>query len=64
MIKLLKKIYQIIPKKFQKKSLRYTLLSILNIFLDLLSIAYLIPLFIFILDKDQMPDFLRKISFF
>lgn len=64
MIKLFKKILQIIPDKFQKKSFRYSLFSILNVFLDLLSIAYLIPLFIFILDKAQMPVFLKKISFF
>ena len=39
-------------------------LSILNVFFDLLSIAYLIPLFIFILDKEQMPDFLKSLPFF
>ena len=64
MIELFKKILQIIPDKFRKKSFRYSLFSILNVFLDLLSIAYLIPLFIFILDKEQMPVFLKKISFF
>ena len=44
--------------------MRYILLSIINVFFDLLSIAYLIPLFIFILDKDQIPDLFKKISFF
>ena len=64
MIRKLKSIYHIIPKKFQKKSLRYSLFSVLNVFFDLLSIAYIIPLFVFILDKDQMPTFIQKISFF
>ena len=64
MIKKLQNIYRIIPEEFQKKSLRYLLLSMFNIFLDLVSVAYLIPLFIFILDKDQMPEFLKKITFF
>ena len=64
MIKKLQNIYRIIPEEFQKKSLRHILLSVFNIFLDLVSIAYLIPLFIFILDKDQMPEFLKKITFF
>jgi ABC-type bacteriocin/lantibiotic exporter with double-glycine peptidase domain len=40
------------------------LLSVINVCLDLLSIAYLIPLFIFILDKNQMPNVLKKMSFF
>ena len=64
MIKKIKSIYKLIPDKFQKKSIRYMTLSIANVFFDLLSIAYIIPLFVFILDKDQMPDFLKKISFF
>lgn len=29
-----------------------------------MSVAYLIPLFIIILDKDKMPNFIKKISFF
>ena len=44
--------------------MRYFSFSLINVFLDLFSVAYLIPLFVFILDKDQMPEFLRKISFF
>lgn len=64
MFKKIKTIYFLIPKRFQKKSMRYMALSIINIFLDLLSIAYIIPLFVFILDKEQMPEFLKKISFF
>ncbi len=61
---MLHKIIKIIPKRFHKKSLRYLLLSLLNVFLDLVSIAYLIPLFIFLLDKEQMPSFLKNITFF
>ena len=64
MIKKFKAIYKLIPDKFQKKSIWYMILSIANVFFDLLSIAYIIPLFIFILDKEQMPEFLKKISFF
>lgn len=64
MIKRIKNIYNLIPYKFQKKSIRYMALSIANVFFDLLSIAYIIPLFVFIIDKEQMPDFLKKISFF
>lgn len=64
MSKRIKNIYNLIPDKFQNKSIRYMTLSIANVFFDLLSIAYIIPLFVFILDKEQMPDFLKKISFF
>lgn len=64
MTKKLRRIYQLIPVAFQKKSLRYTLFSIVNVFFDLLSVAYMIPLFVFILDKEQMPAFLKDISFF
>ncbi|MBV1922889.1 MAG: ABC transporter ATP-binding protein/permease, partial [Flavobacteriaceae bacterium] len=64
MFKKIKTIYSLIPKRFQKKSIRYMVLSITNVFFDLLSIAYIIPLFVFILDKEQMPDFIKKISFF
>lgn len=64
MFKRLRRIYHIIPTRYRKKSIRYLLLSIGNVLMDLLSIAYLIPLFIFILDKEQMPDFLKQLSFF
>ncbi|MGV6829058.1 MAG: ATP-binding cassette domain-containing protein [Flavobacteriales bacterium] len=64
MLQKLQHIYAIIPKEYQKKAIRYFLFSIVNIVLDLVSIAYLIPLFIFILDKSKMPQFLKDISFF
>jgi ABC-type multidrug transport system fused ATPase/permease subunit len=58
-VKQLRKIIYIIPKEYQRKSIRYVGFSLINILLDLASIAYLIPLFIFILDKNQLPDFIK-----
>jgi len=61
---MLKLILHIIPKPFRSLSIRYLLLSLINVFLDLLSIAYIIPLFIFILDETKIPDFVNKLPFF
>ncbi len=62
-LELFKKIRRIIPLEFRQKSLVYTLVSLANVVLDLFSVAYFIPLFIFILDKDQMPSILKDITF-
>ncbi len=60
MVAVLKDIYRIIPPGFRKKTLRYLLYSLINIFLDLLSVAYLIPLIIFIIDKERLKSLLLR----
>ena len=61
---MLKKVFNIIPLEYRKKAIIQLIYSILNAFLDLLSIAYIIPLFIFILDKSKIPSIFEDILFF
>ena len=60
MIGLLKEVYGLIPMRFRKKTIRYLLLSFFNIFLDLLSVAYIVPVIIFLIDKEKFRSILLE----
>lgn len=67
-MKLLKKIYKNIPKKYQEKVPNFLLLSFLNLFLEIFSLAILFPLILMLINKnsehvDQVYSFLNFNSF-
>lgn len=59
-----KSIYNLIPKDYKKESVKFISYSIANVLLDLVSVAYLVPLFVFILDKDKIPNEYRQLVVF
>lgn len=58
--KLYNSITEILPKKELKKLLRFGLQNILFSILDLVSIAYLIPAILLLLDKNQVQFYFKK----
>lgn len=60
MLTFLKDVYQLIPQKFRRKSLQYLLFSMINIFLDLISVAYIVPVIIFLIDKEKLQELILQ----
>jgi len=59
MLTFLKDVYALIPHKFRRKTIRYLVFSLLNLFLDLVSVAYIIPVIIFLIDKEKLRSLLE-----
>lgn len=58
MLTWLKNVYFIIPDYFRNRFLKYAIFSFANIFLDLVSIAYVVPIIVFIIDKKKLNEIL------
>lgn len=60
MLVFLKEVYALIPSKFRRKTIRYLIYSLINIFLDLVSVAYIVPVIIFLIDKEKLRSLLSE----